>query len=696
MIARSLMPAAMIFPMLNTILILVFAHFQTHDSSDSVAMLSINILTAITILWIGASKVQGFDLLRRKAEDDLRASAARMRLAQQVSRVGTFEWNIQTGVSVWTPELEVMYGLPPGGFAGTQRAWEELVHPDDQPEIARRVREAMASGDFEGEWRVTWPDGTVRWLIGRGSLVRDSTGTPLRMIGINMDVTDRKRAQDELRESNDRFRNMADHAPVMIWVAGTDKVLTFFNKTWLEFVGRTLEQELGNGWVESVHPDDRGRCFAAYSSAFEARQSFQIDCRLRRADGEYRWVLCSGVPRFAPGGVFAGYVGSDIDITDVKRAQEEAFQKQKLDSLGVLTAGIAHDFNNLLGSILVNAELAESDLADGSSPRDALQRIKAVAVRSSEIVRELMIYSGQDKADLQPVDLARLVEEMLELLRVSISKHAVLKADLPVDLPAVRGNAAQLRQIVMNLVINASEAIGDNSGEIEVTVSLARGGMNLPQADYLQLQVTDSGCGMTDEQKDRIFEPFFTSKFAGQGLGLAVVQGIVRAHGGGIEVLSQSGSGSTFRILLPCAGNRAEPQAATTLSASADPVFRSAPTVLLVEDEESLRCSVSAMLRKRGLSVVETGDGSTAVELCRHHQQRIDVILLDMTIPGCSSREVIAEARRCRPNAKVIVISAYSRETVMSSVEPELTNMFIRKPFSVTDLLEAVRTTLAS
>ena len=181
---------------------------------------------------------------------------------------------------------------------------------------------------------------------------------------------------------------------------------------------------------------------------------------VRRADGEYRWVLFCGVPRLAPGGVFAGYIGSAIDVHDLKRTQEEALARNKLESLGVLSAGIAHDFNNLLGSILAQAELAESNLPPGTTVAE-IPQIKAVAIRAAEIVRELMIFSGQDRVDLDLVDVSQLVEEMLELLKISISKHAVLKTDLGKDLPAVMGNATQLRQMVMNLILNASEAIGE-------------------------------------------------------------------------------------------------------------------------------------------------------------------------------------------------------------------------------------------
>jgi len=472
-------------------------------------------------------------------------------------------------------------------------------------------------------------------------------------------IRDLEVANEALRRSEELFRNIADTAPVMIWMSGSDKLCTFVNKRWLDFVGGTMETEIGNGWAAGIHREDLDGCIATYFSSFDARRSFQIEYRMRRADGEYRWLLDSGTP-FYREGEFVGYIGSCIDITeqklieerlrssetllkdaqrlakigsfernpeddkaywsdemfriygllnasppsspafmncvypedrqkllaaheevrfrdapvdiqfrivrpdgevryarsilegvrdergvvvrmlgatqdvtDLKRGQDESVARQKLESLGTLANGIAHDFNNLLGGVVAQAELGLGELASGSNPEEELKSIRDVAICGSEIVRQLMIYAGRESEAVGGVELSRIVQEMVELIKVSVSKHATLQTDLGPNLGAVRGSAAQIRQIVMNLVMNASDAIGDQDGVIRVTtrrVQPSSGAVSnrLPEGDYLRLEVSDTGCGMSMETRARAFDPFFTTKAAGHGLGLAVVDGIVR------------------------------------------------------------------------------------------------------------------------------------------------------------------------
>ncbi len=506
---------------------------------------------------------------------------------------------------------------------------------------------------------------------------------------------------DRLRESEERFRYMADTAPVMIWISDAEKLSTFFNQEWLTFTGRTIEQERGNGWVDGVLPDDLDRSLATYSSSFDLRRSFQMEYRLRRADGEYRWVLHNGVPRFAPGGLFVGYIASAIDITDLKRAQDETLSRQKLESLTILTRGIAHDFNNMMGSILVEAELAETEVAEGLFPNEEIRQIKTVAIRASEVVRELMIYSGQERADLETVDLSALIEEMSELLKVSISKHAALRTDLRKHLPAVRGNATQMRRIVMNLIINASQAIGDQDGVINVRTSLAGDGRNsLPNRhasshpDYVRLEISDTGCGMTEEQKAKIFDPFFTTKRDGHGLGLAIVHGIVHSHDGAINVVSKPGKGTTFEVLLPRDPGRS---AMTSQAAGAATAVEDATVsgmILLVEDEDALRIAISRALQKKGFSVLTASDGRQAVEVFRAHADDIGVVLLDLTLPGISGGEVFQQIRRIRPNTKVILTSALDRKEIGVATFGERPPIFLRKPYGLADLVRGLQEAL--
>jgi PAS domain S-box-containing protein len=492
---------------------------------------------------------------------------------------------------------------------------------------------------------------------------------------------------------------MADTAPVMIWVSGPDKLWTFFNKGWLTFTGRTMAQELGNGWTERLHPDDLERCSATYSSSFDTRSPFQTEYRLRRADGEYRSLLCTGVPRFQEGGIFSGYIGSCMDITELKRTQEKAVAGQKLESMGQLASGIAHDFNNLLGGILACAEVGLGAHAEGVPHEEELRRIKAAAIGGAEIVRELMVYGGKHSPAFEPVDCSLLVRDMLQLLKVSISKYAFLKTDLAEDLPMVPGNPAQLRQLVMNLVINASEAIGEREGVIRVTTKMLTENQsapvvvaaNLPAGDYLELEVADTGGGMTEEAKARIFDPFFTTKPTGRGLGLAVVQGVIRAHNGLIKVASAPGSGTAFQVLLPCMTKEPEETHSVTTRGVADERLFGTETVLIIEDEDTLRQAVSKMLRKKGFTVMEAANGDIGADLFLANAPEIDVVLLDMTLPGKSGREILGELQQIRPDVKVIITSAYGRDRVRNSLAGLRGWSYVQKPYRLGELANLLR-----
>ena len=260
---------------------------------------------------------------QRLAEEALRVSEERRRLAQQAARIGTFERDVRTGRITWAEGLEPLYGLPPGSLDGkTPEFIKDLIHPSDRQRVAQLIQQALKTGQpTEGEWRAIWPDDSVHWIVSRWQVLMDDSGEPLRVVGVNLDITERKRAEEAINESEQRFRLVADTAPVMIWMSGLDKRPTYFNRPWLEFTGRS-ESDLQDGFAALVHPNDYQKCHEVYCRGFDQRQPFRKECRLRRHDGQYRWMLDIGVPRFHHDGSFAGYIGSCVDITEQKLAEE--------------------------------------------------------------------------------------------------------------------------------------------------------------------------------------------------------------------------------------------------------------------------------------------------------------------------------------------------------------------------------------
>jgi len=573
------------------------------------------------------------------------------------------------------------------------------VFPDDLEDARRQFGLQMAGTGEPFDFRLRRNDGSAVWVSISCRQMYDQSGDIIGLLGLFTDITERRRVEAMLRESEERFRTMADMAPAMIWVSGPYKLCTFVNKCWLDFTGRTMEQELGDGWGENVHPEDLHGCLDIYSSSFDARRSFQVEYRLRRADGEYRWVLDNGVPRFEPDGRFAGYIGSCVDIADLKRAQELDLARQKLETVGSVVSVIVHDFGNLLAGILAYSEMLLEALAGGSIPAEEVKNIRDAATRGADMARRLMIYAEPENEILELVNVSGIVEDMLELLKMSMSKQVVLETHLEKQLGKVRANPSQIRQIVMNLIMNASEAIGDRAGVIRVTTGQVTGGHESPLAtsdgmkpgDYVQLEVSDTGQGMTSEVQARVFDMFFTTKISGiRGLGLTAVRWLVERLRGTIRLSSTPGSGTTFQVMLPSERQMVEASRGATAFAADQALASRSATILLVEDDRMLRQSLLTMLRMKGFRVVEATDGSAALDVIRAQKEQIDVLLLDINLPGAPSREVYEEATRLRPGVIVVAISAYSKEMAAASLGKTV-ERFLRKPFSVGELIEVIR-----
>jgi signal transduction histidine kinase/CheY-like chemotaxis protein len=384
---------------------------------------------------------------------------------------------------------------------------------------------------------------------------------------------------------------------------------------------------------------------------------------------------------------------------DARRAIEaKVLEVQKLESLGVLAGGIAHDFNNLLVAIMGNAGLALLDLPEDSPARASIIDVEVASRRAGELARQMLAYSGRSKFLIEPVEMSELVRELVALLQVSIGKGVILKLDLPAEPIVVDADAAQIRQVVMNLVINAADAIGNRSGTVTIRVTRLDASADYladvhPEAGlspgrYAALEVADTGMGMDAATQARIFDPFFTTKFTGRGLGLAAVLGIVRGHGGALRVYSEVGQGSTFRVVLPLSAS----SPADALS-PADGAWQGSGTVLVVDDDPMVRTVARRLLESFGLTVRVAEDGVDAMAQFERDPDAIDAVLLDMTMPEMSGPEVFDRMRAVRPELPVVLMSGYHEDEIASRVGQGISG-FVQKPFTPADLAGRMRRAL--
>jgi PAS domain S-box-containing protein len=570
---------------------------------------------------------------------------------------------------------------------------------DDHDTYYRHFHGLFKDGQPQNcELRVRKQDNALCWVRLESTVAAGEPDAPVSRVIVS-DITERKRAEDDLRKALQQLELVTSNMAAGVAQCSRDLHYLWVNRSLASWLGRAPEEIAGCRILDVIGQEAFETIRPHIETALTGERE-EYETRVNYRGLGMRWVHAVYVPTKDQEDKVNGWIAVINDVTAERRAQGKAFASQKLETIGTLAGGIAHDFNNLLGGVLAQADLALENLSAGSSPEPELTCIRDATIRGSEIVRQLMIYAGKESEATGLVDVSQAAREMVQLLRVTTSKHAALETDLDQNLPAIRGAAGQIQQVVMNLVTNASEALGDRDGVIRVTtksVSLDRGtsiARDIPEGDYLQLEVSDTGCGMSLATQANVFDPFFTTKAGGHGLGLAVVQGIVRTLDGTIHLTSEPGKGTTFQVLLPYASTVSEGPGVVPRAQELGSSF--AATVLVVEDEEQLRIAVSRLLRKRGFEILEAADGTSAIDVLRASDRKIDAMLLDMTIPGRSSREVFRVAGEVQPRLRVVLTSAYPEETVRTAVGATQTCRFIRKPFKVAMLLQTLENALFS
>ncbi|HXV37727.1 MAG TPA: MASE1 domain-containing protein, partial [Myxococcota bacterium] len=465
----------------------------------------------------------------------------------------------------------------------------------------------------------------------------------------------RAQSEEELRQSEQRFRLLADHASEIIAEFDAGGRILYVSPSFTSILGHRIEtivsQSVRDVVAALVHPDDRPSLTAELARvAASPNATFRALYRARHSDGEWRWLEAHTQSfEAADGSLHAVSVNRDVTeriASDerARRLQEQVIQAQKLESLGVLAGGIAHDFNNLLQVILGNVSEAMDQLADDSPLRRALADVETAAQHAAELTKQMVAYAGNAPISMRVVNLSELIAEMDMLVGVSLSKRALVSFNLARDLPPIECDPSQVRQIVMNLLTNASEALGERAGRIDVETRLAEPAAD--GAERVMLEVRDDGCGMDDATRMRMFDPFFTTKFAGRGLGLAAALGIARRHQASIEVESAVGRGTTVRVCFPASPR----ERSAPFAASPGDGWRGTGTVLVVEDEPALRRMTAGILAGAGFGVLTAADGREALALLRAHRHEIRAVLLDLTMPGISGSEVLSALRALDPD----------------------------------------------
>lgn len=459
--------------------------------------------------------------------------------------------------------------------------------------------------------------------------------------------------------------------------------------------------------IKITHPDDAHKVGAQLHRDLPRGQPHEATFRIETKSGEIRWLEhnCQAV---VLDGRYMGRRGSNRDITSRKEAEagkldleRQVQQAQKLESLGVMAGGIAHDFNNILMGVLGNAELAMLDLSEDSPVMGSLKSIESSAQRAADLAKQMLAYSGKGRFVVEPVDINRMIEEMSDLLKTSVSTKAAIKYHLAEKTPLIDADLSQTKQVFMNLITNASEALGDGEGVIAITTGSMEineeylpgvfVGDDVAPGLYTFIEVSDDGCGMDEETQRRIFDPFFTTKFTGRGLGMAATLGIVKGHRGAIKIYSEVNEGSTVKILFPCSDPEQEEFRSTREDTATDLDWRGEGTILVVDDDETVRAVALQILAKQGFEVVTANDGKAGVDLFAEKQGEIKMVLLDMTMPRMGGEEAFREIRRIAPEAKVILSSGYNEQEATNRFAGEGLAGFLQKPYRPTQLLLKVK-----
>jgi PAS domain S-box-containing protein len=599
---------------------------------------------------------------RVRAEAALQQSEERLAFVRRSSGVGFWYCDLPFDLLQWDGIVKSHFHLPPDA-AVTIQTFYDRIHPDDRELTRQAIEQSITQRThYNVDYRTVNPDtGAVKWVRAIGRTFYAADGTPTRFDGVTLDVSDQKQSEAGLRESEQRFRLVADAAPVLIWVSGTDKLCNWFNQPWLAFTGRSMAEEVGNGWVEGVHPDDLDRCLQTYTAAFDARTPFSMEYRLRRNDGEFCWLNDNGVPRFRSGGEFDGYIGSCIDVTEYKNA--EAGLREADRRKDEFLATLAHELRNPLAPIRSGLQVIRMVEADATiqQARSMMERQLLLMTRLVDDLLDVSrVTTGKLVLRRQRVQLRDVISAALETSRPVIEQGGhVLGVVVPAEPIFVDGDPVRLAQVVSNLLTNAAKYTHPG-GHIRVSVSL-------DDAEAV-VAVADDGIGIPTDMLESVFGMFaqvdrtLEKTTGGLGIGLSLVKGLVQMHGGTIEAFSEGeGKGSEFAVRLPVANllvRESEPSGAEATRVEPTRTSR----ILIVDDNVDAANSLGQLLEMMGNEILTSYDGESGIQAAREFQPR--VVLCDIGMPKMNGYDTARSIRAevWGKNTVLVALTGYGRE----------------------------------
>jgi PAS domain S-box-containing protein len=575
--------------------------------------------------------------------------------------------------------------------------WFDHIHPDDRARVEAGMAKALQEGVGQTEYRLRHRDGTYRWVDDTRRLVRDERGRPAELVGATTDITERRHAQDELRESERRFQSMLANLELIAMTVDRDARVTYCNDYLLRISGWTRDELLGRNWFEIFVPnEDVSRMHGTFADLLaDAPEAWHHENEILTRSGKRRLIQWNNSVLRSLSGEVSGAASIGDDVTERRNLEQQMLRAQRMESLGTLAGGIAHDLNNLLMPILMGATLLKKFETSKPSLK-AIENIERSVTRGRDLVKQVLLFARGADTARNAVQLADIVREVESITTSTFPRNITFEISIPSDLRAVTGDTTQLTQVLLNLCVNARDAM-PRGGHISITASntesthAAQAGGATAGGPYVMLEVTDTGEGMPREIVDRIFDPFFTTKEVGKGtgLGLSTVQGIVSNHGGFVNVTSAVNEGTTFKIYFPA---RTQPSAAPSedVQAVLEAPHGHGEVVMVVDDDSMVLSMTTQTLSAFGYTVIGAEDGAQAIGLYSRRGADIDLVLTDMFMPIMDGQALIAALTRIDPELPIIAATGNTAATHLAKIAKSGVAAVLSKPYTADDLLHTV------